>query len=100
MDLTIVDDTYIIDSSATTASGGLKSTWLQKWQGAPIMDLTAENKEVAVEEPVEFAEVIETVEEVVEIKTETVVEEVTEPVETVEAEEAPKAKKTTKKVLS
>ena len=38
---------YIIESPAMTDKGELKSEWLENWNGAPIMDLTPENREIA-----------------------------------------------------
>ena len=35
---------YIIDSTAITKDGELKSKFLEIWNGAPIMDLTPENE--------------------------------------------------------
>jgi hypothetical protein len=49
LNLTIDGDQYIIDSPSTTANGELKSAWLRQWQGAPIMDLTEENKKIVWE---------------------------------------------------
>ncbi len=47
MNVAIIGDEYAIESASRLPSGELKSEWLEKWNGSPIMDLTPENKDVA-----------------------------------------------------
>jgi len=46
MNLTIVDETVIVDSPSRTDKGQLKSEWLTEWQGNDVMGLTTENKDI------------------------------------------------------
>lgn len=46
MTLRVDGDNYEFESPARTGSGELKSEWLEKWNGSPIMLPTDENKEV------------------------------------------------------
>lgn len=53
MDLTIQDDTFILNSPALTETGQLKSEWLNEWNeargGSDVMRLTPANLEAAKE---------------------------------------------------